>query len=83
MVPKQSSQVEVFDRDGNLVARGGKAVARRERRRLPSLLNPLNWLLLLAAGITAVAIVLHALSELAMRRAREMGYEDEEDDKEN
>jgi hypothetical protein len=73
------SEVEVFDREGNLVMREGRAVARRERRKLPSLLNPLNWLLLLAAIITAFSLVLHALSAAAMRRAREMGYEDEED----
>ena len=76
----EPTEVEVFDRDGDLVLRDGKTVARRERRRLPSLLNPLNWLLLLAAGITAFSIVLYALSEVAMRRARELGYEDDEDD---
>ena len=73
----EPTEVEVFDRKGNLVARDGKAVAKR--RMLPSLLNPLNWLLLFAAGITAVALVLHALSGLAMQRARGMGYKDEED----
>ena len=65
-------------REGNLVFRDGKTVVRREKRKLPSLLNPLNWLLLLAAVISASAILLYALSEVAMRRARELGYKDEE-----
>lgn len=75
----ESTKVEILDPDGTVVLRDGKAVARVERRKLPSLLNPLNWLLLLAAGITALSIFLYALSEVAMRRARELGYEDEED----
>jgi len=75
----EPTDVDVFDREGNLVARDGKAVGRRVRRPLPSLLNPLNWLLLLAAGITAAAILLYALSEVFMQRAREMGYDDDEE----
>ena len=64
MIEKPTT-IEVLDREGVPVT-----VSRRARRRLPSLWNPLNWLLLLAAIFTAVSILFYAMTEVIRRRAR-------------
>lgn len=62
----EPAEVEVFDRDG-------RAVARREPRRLPSLANPFNWLLLAAALVSAGAILVWAMAQVAINRLRGEG----------